>query len=433
LEDDVMLRKISLGWLGAALLALMTFGAVAAPEKSDKPQKKSETGPWNLKELQKSVKFELGELKPDEVPNKVEGDKQIRIGTITYPGEPYMGKPTRVFGYYARPEKPEEKKIPAMVLVHGGGGTAFPQWAKLWAARGYAAIAMDLAGCGDNRVKLPDGGPGQDDDTKFRRLKHGVENMWSYHAVAAVIRAVSVLREMPEVDKNRIGITGISWGGYLTSIVMSLDSRLKCAVPVYGCGYLQDNSAWVPILKSLPEAERRQWVELFDPSSYLSRCKIPVLWMNGTNDFAYPLDSYQKSYRSMPGLKTLCITVKMPHSHEAGWERPEIGVFVDGIFKAKQLELGLPMASPPLIQVKKVRAAYTGGSAVTKAQLHWTSDLDKPWQQREWKTINANVLGLSAVEAEIPASDVAPRPLVLFMTLTDTHGNVISTEHTEYR
>ena len=34
------------------------------------------------------------------------------------------------------------------LLVHGGEGTAFREWAELWAKRGYAAIAMDLAGCG---------------------------------------------------------------------------------------------------------------------------------------------------------------------------------------------------------------------------------------------------------------------------------------------
>ena len=52
-------------------------------------------------------------------------------------------------------------KTPGIVLVHGGGGTAFANWAQLWAKRGYAAIAMDLAGCGEGRKRLPDGGPGQ--------------------------------------------------------------------------------------------------------------------------------------------------------------------------------------------------------------------------------------------------------------------------------
>ena len=32
--------------------------------------------------------------------------------------------------------------------------------------------------------------------------------------------------------------------------------------------------------------------------------------MNGTNDFAYPLDSYQKSYRAVPGRVDVRIEVK---------------------------------------------------------------------------------------------------------------------------
>ena len=35
------------------------------------------------------------------------------------------GKPTRVFAYYGVPKGPAGTKFPAMVLIHGGGGTAF--------------------------------------------------------------------------------------------------------------------------------------------------------------------------------------------------------------------------------------------------------------------------------------------------------------------
>ena len=45
-------------------------------------------------------------------------------------------------------------------------GTAFKEWAELWARRGYVALAMDLAGQGPDRKRLPDGGPAQDDGTK---------------------------------------------------------------------------------------------------------------------------------------------------------------------------------------------------------------------------------------------------------------------------
>ena len=33
---------------------------------------------------------------------------------------------------------------PAVICVHGGGGTAFPAWVQAWVDRGYAAIALDM-------------------------------------------------------------------------------------------------------------------------------------------------------------------------------------------------------------------------------------------------------------------------------------------------
>ncbi|MGV3720622.1 MAG: alpha/beta hydrolase family protein, partial [Actinomycetota bacterium] len=312
---------------------------------------------------------------------------------------------------------------------HGGGGTAFPEWARLWASRGYAALAMDLSGCGPGRQRLSDGGPDQGDEWKFRRLKDGVKNAWTYHSVAAVIQGGSVLAAMPEVDRGRMGITGISWGGYLTSIVMSLDDRLKAAAPVYGCGYLHENSVWLPIFAQLPEEERRTWIENFDPSSYLARCKTPVLWVNGTNDFAYPLDSYQKCYRLPKSPRTLCVTVKMPHGHPQGWAPQEIHLFTDSIFRKKDLARALPLVGRPQVSGGKVRVPYDAESALLSAQLHWTGDLDKPWQQREWNTVTGQVLGLDAVEADLPTH----RPCVYFVTLKESRGAVVSTEHAELR
>ena len=58
------------------------------------------------------------------------------VRSLYYEGEPYRGKKTRVFAYFGVPKKSNSAKLPAMVLVHGGGGTAFPQWVELWAKRG---------------------------------------------------------------------------------------------------------------------------------------------------------------------------------------------------------------------------------------------------------------------------------------------------------
>ena len=382
------------------------------------------TGPWDVKKLQKKPGYELSP--PEQVK---EGDKLVNLHTVTYESEPWLGKPTRVWGYYARPTELPEKKLPAIVLVHGGGGTAFPEWARLWAARGYAALAMDLSGCGPERKRLADGGPDQGDEWKFRRLKDGVKNAWTYHSVASVIRGASLLLSLPEVDKDRLGITGISWGGYLTNLVMSLDDRLKAAAPVYGCGYLHENSVWLPIFASLPEDERRIWVENFEPSRYLARCKVPSLWVNGTNDFAYPLDSYQKSYRSVRGPRILCVTVKMPHGHPQGWAPQEIHLFTDSIFRKNDLARGLPLVGRPGISGEKIKVPYDAETALLSAQINWTKDVGKPWQEREWQSASARVEGLDLIEAPLPTD----KPSVYFLTLKDNRGAIVSTEHVEFR
>ena len=361
------------------------------------------TGPWNLESLRQPPKITWI-------------DKGPIISSLYYQGEPYQGKPTRVFAYLGKPST-SNRKSPAMVLVHGGGGTAFKEWAELWAARGYVALAMDLAGHGAERKRLPDGGPNQDDKSRF--AADAVNDYWSYHAVAAVIRGVSVLTGLPEVDSNRIGVTGISWGGYLTCLVSGLDDRLKVAVPVYGCGFIHENSVWIPTFQKMSNERRKLWVENFEPSRYLGQAKMPMLFVNGTNDFAYPLDSYQKSYHLVKD-RNLCVTVRMPHSHPAGWNPVEIGLFVD-----QHLRGGtpLPRFENAKCDGRRVVAGFQSPTAITKAGFHFTNDTG-PWQKRVWQSREAKVAG-NAAEAILPEA----RPIVFFLTITDDRGVTVSTEH----
>ena len=201
------------------------------------------------------------------------GNENIR--GIFYDGLPYRGKPTRVFAWYGVPAK-AEGKLPAIILVHGGGGTAFRYWARLWMERGYAVLAMDTTGGvprnngesgSDGSVRHPDGGPGL--DRVFRDTGLPPQEQWPYHAIGAVIRANTLLRSFPEIDPERIGVTGISWGAVIGETAVSLDSRFKFAAMVYGCGFLGRNSSWkeTEFAKMPPELVER-WLQLWDPSSY---------------------------------------------------------------------------------------------------------------------------------------------------------------------
>jgi len=391
-----------------ALAVALTWTAAAAAQ----PPAANSAGPWNLEVLKK-------------VPQATWGAKSGLVQEVYYEGEPLGGKPTRVFAYVARPEKPQGR-VPAMVLVHGGGGTAFPEWATLWAKRGYAAIAMDLAGCGPNRQRLPDGGPPQDDAAKFRSFTDfsdaEADRMWTYHAVAAAIRGHSLLASLDGVDPNRTGVTGISWGGYLTCIIAGVDDRFKVAVPVYGCGFLHENSVWLPQFAQMKPQQRDRWVRLFDPSRYLPAVRCPILFMNGTNDFAYPLDSYQKSCRLVPGRYDVRIEVRMAHGHPQGWTPQEIGLYVDGILKGGD---PLPRLGPMKTADGQATASFTAKVPVVRGQLHFTHD-SGPWQKRRWESADAK-LSAQTVEAALPVK----RPLVYYLSVTDQRGAMTSTDHEE--
>jgi dienelactone hydrolase len=309
-----------------------------------------------------------------------------------------------------------------MLLVHGGGGKAFREWAEHWAKQGYVALAMDTAGSGPNG-RLPDGGPDQKDAEKFSSFIEGNErDMWSYHAVAAVIRGHSLLAKLPEVDRHRIGITGISWGGYLTCIVAGLDERLKVAIPVYGCGFLGENSAWKngSLAKMLPEA-RENWLREFDPSQYLGKVRCPILFLDGSNDFAYPLDSLRASYRLVPSrFRHVSVIINLPHGHI--WTFKEVDHFADSILRGGT---PLPQLSPMKVHRDVTTAKFSSRVPLKDASLHYTTDTSE-WQKRQWKSVPADILP-GTISASLPTQ----RPIVWFLGVTDERGLRVSTEHEE--
>src|SRR5262249_47231868 len=162
---------------------------------------------------------------------------------------------------------------------------------------------------------------------------------------------------------------------------------------------------------------------------YLGRARMPVLFVNGTNDFAYPLGSYQKSYRLVKD-RTLCVTVNLPHGHPQGWAPVEIGLFAH-----QHPRGGRPLAKgetgrrggraggggEPLAKVESVRrdggrveVRFRAAVPVPAAALHTTTDTG-PWQKRKWQSRPVEV-GTGVARAELPPE----RPLVYFVTLTDS-------------
>jgi len=356
-----------------------------------------------------------------------EGFSEEGVEAVFFEGPRYRGQPTRVFAWVGVPDVPEGERVSGMVLVHGGGGTAFAEWVRLWTSRGYAAIAMDTCGCVPrgsygNWERHERGGPpgwgGWD------QIGEPWEDQWTYHAVASAILAHSLLASRPGVDPDRIGLTGISWGGYLASILAGVDPRLKLVVPVYGCGYYLD-TGFGDRVRALGEEGADRWMKWWDPSVYLPDAHMPMLWVTGTNDRAYPLPALQKSYRTPPGERALCVTLRMPHGHGGPGENPkEIHVFADAILRG-----GPPLARFTRWEIEDgvALAEFESPVPVTGAELLYTTGLGD-WTPREWLSVEATLGPGNTISAALPEG-----ASVAYINLVDERGVTVSTEHVELR
>jgi dienelactone hydrolase len=352
--------------------------------------------------------------------------KASGLKAIFFDGVPYRGRPTRVFAWLGLPGKTDPgRKVPGMVLVHGGGGTAFEEWVQLWTDRGYAAIALDTCGA------LPVGSYG-----RWTRHEQGGppgwggwdqidaprQDQWTYHAVAGAILAHSLLRSLPEVDPERTGLTGISWGGYLACIIAGVDQRFKLAVPVYGCGFT-DEHAFAASVQRLGPAGSARWMQWWDPSVYLDDASMPLLWVTGSNDFAYTMNALKKSYRLPKGPRILCVRLRMPHGHGGAGENPkEIHVFAESLLKAGD---PLPIITGQGRDGARVWATFECKRPLAKAELNFTKDTGR-WQDRKWEAQPAEVGPQHRISATVPAE-----AKVWYLNLFDDRDCVVSTEHEE--
>ncbi|MEK8132527.1 acetylxylan esterase [Paenibacillus filicis] len=350
------------------------------------------------------------------------------IQACWYQGLPYQGRETRVFAYWGVPSAEPGVKVPAVVLVHGGAGTAFCEWVDLWVHRGYAAIAMDLEGhipvqngCTPELRSHPWSGP--EKQGVFGDYALPVEDQWMYHAAADVMLAHSFLRTLPQVDQARIGVTGISWGGIITSLVAGIDSRLCFAVPVYGCGYLYERGTlYGEAMAAMPEAEASKLRRLWDPSTYLAGSRVPMLWVNGSNDTHFPLSIFTRSYelqKQTQASSVLSIRQGLGHSHADGWAPEEIYAFADSVTRS-----GSPLAKlePVVHEADRLIAHYSSCFPVVSAKLYWSEDRAN-WRELRWEAEEAWMdEGQSVVVFRKPQAEGS-----FYVSLTDARGLTVST------
>ena len=341
-----------------------------------------------------------------------------------YEGAEYKGRPTRVFAYYAAPEgKPPAGGWPAVVCAHGGGGTAYPEWVKQWNDHGYAAVAMDLEGhLPDNRGH-ENAGPAR--QNWFSDIGLPDKEQWFYHAVADVMRANSLLRSFKEIHPGKIGLAGISWGGTIAAAAAGVDWRFAFVVPIYGCGFLHESdneglAQW--FRKEAMSAEQfRQYRTKWDPSAHLPYAKMPMYWVNGSNDGTFPMDIFQRSALAAAGPGTLHVRFRWLHGHSPGWRRRDVYAFADSIVKGAA---PLPTAARPTLDAKTRRVSTRTTGKIHRAALCYTTSGGK-WQGRYWENAACEIS-----EKEV-TSRLPKGATVFYFNVKDKDGNLVSSVYVE--
>ncbi|MBD3422037.1 MAG: prolyl oligopeptidase family serine peptidase [Chitinivibrionales bacterium] len=350
-----------------------------------------------------------------EAPDFILRDSLGPMYTINYENVPYQGRMGMVQAHYSLPHN-ASGPVPAMVLVHGATCNADSGWVKHWVDRGYAAIAMDLNG---RHVSY---GRYWDAENWDAGEEMNYKDTWYYYATAAVMRANSFLRSRPEIDTTRIGVIGISWGGWLTSIVAGADTRFDLAIPVYGCGFIHENSKWItpdPITSP-------SYINIFDPKNHLPQATMPMLWVSGTTDCCYPADSRRKSYALTKGEYCLAERINYGHYCTQPYSHETIYAFVNSHFKSEDK---LPKFTRWGWTQDSLWTEYETTRALKKAELIYATNADwSSWKQMGWSDKGAVIDTLhTRISAALPSNAT-----VVFFVVYDEHDREVSTPHIDF-
>lgn len=189
---------------------------------------------------------------------------------------------------------------------HSRNGKASSQkLGGLLARNGLAALVYDPIGQGErNQILTPEGKPVLRPTFEHNMLgapARLIGRSAAHYRVWDGFRSLDYLASRPEIDPKRIGCTGCSGGGTLTSYLMVLDERIAVAAPVcYLTSYerllitmgMQDDEQNIP----------GQFADGILHADYLAlRAPKPTLMVTATRDF-FDIDGAWDTFREAKGL-----------------------------------------------------------------------------------------------------------------------------------
>lgn len=328
---------------------------------------------------------------------------------------------TKVFAFVGIPKGASaENKVPGIVLVHGGDGTAYYEWVDFWVKRGYAAIAMDTEGrmpeitslmTNNNRKEsIKEHGPS---NSALTDMNYPVEQQWAYHAIASVIVSNSFLRSFDCVDGSRIGITGISYGAFLTCQTVAYDDRFVCAAPVYGSLEQKIGHCTFSTLVTGRAGE------IWDDVGILKENTTPFLFLNGNKDYWFSVESTSKCRNSVL-YSAMSLKYAFVHGQPQGaLEVPEVYAFAD--YFCKGGDSLILIEEQPTSENQSARIKIPKNISVGEVIGYYTEN-DILDMNTEWKSVDGSQDG-GRCSVQIPAG-----AKYYYINIQDSRGLEVSTD-----
>ena len=356
-------------------------------------------------------------------------EDQADFETLRFTAERESGGRVSVFAIRGAPSN--GSRLPGILHIHGGGQTASHDWVRFWTSRGYVCVSYDFTGPWAERKEFTDWGPIK--QANLAQANGGLQlrptpraSSW-YHWAVVARRALTLLSYHPKVDRDRLGIFGVSIGGTLCWLVAATDDRVKTTAAIYGCGYNFDGrkAVW-----GFPDPE--PGVLLFNrvlaPEAYAAAIRRPLLLLDATNDFHGWMDNACEILSQVQAPSRLAFTPRYNH-HIDGAQGRNLPAWMDW-----QLRGGRPFPAVPKLEL---RVGHDGDplayvqpadeSQVTDVEVFYTLG-EKPPPNRFWRRAET-LKSKRSWQARLPVMKTGD-PLRAFANVSYGSGVCLSTNLT---
>lgn len=206
-------------------------------------------------------------------------------------------------------------KAPMLLRIHGGPTSqdshGFNTERQLLAARGYAVLNVNYRGS----------------TGRGHAYSEAINADWGEKEVVDLQAAVDGAIATGQIDGDKLGVGGWSYGGILTDYLIASTTRFKAAssgagmanlLGLYGIDQyiLQYENELGPPWKN-PEA----YIKLSYPFFHADRIKTPTLFMGGDKDFNVPLEGGEQMYEALKSVGTPAELIVYPGQFH-GFTRP---------------------------------------------------------------------------------------------------------------